>query len=230
MYSLILALLAQGAGQDAAAPVQPDSPTLGSVAVGTEQDAAVLGEETVEAPEDAAFDAVSVPTEEEPAILSLVAPKARPILITIDGEVGSKISEARDFFPIKLAQPVVIDGVEVLPAGIEGEGQVVHADRAGFGGRAGELILAARYLLHGDRRIDLRSFRFIEEGDELPSMGSDHTDTVLATNAVLGPLGLLIGGGNTTIAPGTLARAKFRNEEIFEITPPNQIGGGAPEK
>ncbi len=159
-----------------------------------------------------------------PASIEVTIPRTHPILITIESQVGSKISEARDFFPIRLADAVVIDGVEVLPAGLEGEGQVVHAERAGFAGSAGELILAARYLQYGERRIDLRSFRFIEEGEELSFRGTDNTGAVSATVAALGPLGFLIGGGNTTIEPGTLARAKIRNDEVFEIA----VGQGAP--
>ena len=103
-----------------------------------------------------------------------------------------------------------------MPAGITGEGQVVHAKKAGMAGSAGELVLAARYLDYAGRRIELRSFRFIEEGDELLSRGQNTVDLASATNAAIGPLGFFIGGGNTTIAPGTLASAKTRNDEAFD--------------
>ncbi|MDN3644922.1 hypothetical protein QWY75_01735 [Pontixanthobacter aestiaquae] len=168
--------------------------------------------------------AVDSPTDSEVLLQSqgvksneLVAAKGHKIFITIEAQMGSKISQAKEFFPIKLAQAVEIDGVEVLPAGIVGEGQVVHAKKSGFGASAGELILAARYLEHEGRRIPLRSFRFIEEGDELPFKGKDNSGVAIAATAVLLPLGLLIGGGNTTIEPGTLATAKFRADETFFI-------------
>lgn len=148
---------------------------------------------------------------------SITIPKAHPILITVNGQVGSKISKAKEFFPIKLAQPVVIDGVEVLPAGITGEGQVVHAKKGGFAGSAGELILAARYLTHNGRKIPLRSFKWIEEGDEFLHRGQDNTVGAMAASAVALPLGLLIGGGNTTIEPGTAAKAKIKQEMTFEL-------------
>ena len=155
--------------------------------------------------------------EGTPGTIQVTVPAKHQILISIEGQVGSRISEPRDFFPIKLVQPVVIDGVEVLPAGITGEGQVVHAEKAGFAGSAGELLLAARYLMHGTRRIELRSFKFIQEGDEILHRGTDNIGEAFAAATVLGPLGLFIGGGNTTIEPGTAATAKFRNEEVFEV-------------
>ncbi len=185
----------------------------------------------VSEPADTVVEAAEIAAAETPEPPMITVPKGHLILISVEGQVGSKISTAKEFFPIKLAQPVIVDGVEVLPAGITGEGQVVHAKKGGFAGSAGELILAARYLMHGDRRINLRSFKWIEEGDELPFKGKDNTDLVIATNAVLGPLGFLIGGGNTTIEPGTLATAKLRAEELFEIeseitTKPADTGSG----
>lgn len=146
----------------------------------------------------------------------LILPKGHPIVITVEAEVGSKISQTGQIFPIRLAQPVVVDGIEVLPAGIVGEGQVVHAKKGGMAGAGGELVLAARYLDHGGRRIALRSFKFVEEGDEILSRGKDNVGLASATNAVIGPLGFLIGGGNTVIAPGTTATAKIRDDEAFD--------------
>lgn len=149
---------------------------------------------------------------------ALVLPKGHPIVIAIDAEVGSKISEAGQMFPISLAESVVVDGAELLPAGIRGEGQVVHAKKGGLAGAAGELVLAARYLDHGGRRIELRSFKFIEAGDEVRSRGKDNIGLATATNTAIGPLGFFISGGNTSIAPGTIATAKIRNDEAFERT------------
>ncbi|MEM7703585.1 MAG: hypothetical protein AAF251_16730 [Pseudomonadota bacterium] len=150
-----------------------------------------------------------------PAPPPITLPKGHKILISVEGQVGSKISQRKDFFPIKLAEAVVVDGVEVLPAGIRGEGQVVHAAKGGFAGSAGELILAARYLMHGDRKIALRSFKWLEEGDEFYHRGQDASGEVLAAAAIV-PVFIFARGGNTTIEPGTLATAKFRAEEVFE--------------
>ncbi|MEO0418936.1 MAG: hypothetical protein AAF249_08725 [Pseudomonadota bacterium] len=154
------------------------------------------------------------PEAQPPAPPPITLPKGHKILISVEGQVGSKISQRKDFFPIKLAEAIVVDGVEVLPAGIKGEGQVVHAAKGGFAGSAGELILAVRYLMHGDRKIPLRSFKWLEEGDEFYHRGQDASGEVLAAAAIV-PVFIFARGGNTTIEPGTLATAKFRAEEIF---------------
>lgn len=191
LLSSFLVLLLQ---VSAAAPVASEPPV---------QDAAI---------ESPAADAVA----ETPTPAALILPKGHAILIAIDGEVGSKVSTTGDIFPIRLAEPVVVDGVELLPAGITGEGQVVHAKKGGMAGAAGELLLAARYLDHGGRRIELRSFKFIEAGDQILTRGKDNIGLATATNIAVGPLGFFIGGGNTIIAPGTVATAKTRNDEAFE--------------
>ncbi len=201
MLSIGLAMLLQAAGVDAReVPVETAvSPTVHEV-----EDSPVAGD-----PSD----------QNTPEQSKLLVPKGTMIAIAVESQIGSKISEAKDFFPIKLVQSVEVDGVTVLPAGIMGEGQVVHAKKGGFAGSAGELVLAARYLEHDGRKIPLRSFRFLEEGDEFPFRGQDNTDLASATSIFLAPLGLLIGGGNTVIEPGTIATAKLRANEAFAIAP-----------
>lgn len=151
-----------------------------------------------------------------PAPAGLLLPKTTPLIIAIDKELGSKISVTGETFPIRLVQPVLVDGVEVLPAGITGQGEVVHAKKAGLAGAAGELVLAARYLDLGGRRIELRSFRFMEAGESSLGKGQDNTGVSNITTAVAGPIGFFIGGGNTNVLPGTVANAKTRNDELFE--------------
>lgn len=156
------------------------------------------------------------PSESPAAPAALLLPKGYLIQIAVDAELSSKTSIADQMFPIRLAEAVVVDGVEVLPAGITGEGQVVHAKKAGLAGAAGELVLAARYLDHNGRRIDLRSFRFMEAGSDVLSKGQDNIGVSSVTTAIAGPIGFLMQGGNTNITPGTIATAKTRNDEAFE--------------
>jgi hypothetical protein len=175
---------------------------------GQSEPATTAGEKSVEASEAAP----SLP----PATL---LKKGGRILITVDGRVGSKISAAGDMFPIRLARAIEVDGVEVVPAGVIGTGQVVHAKKGGMGGAAGELILAARHLDYGGRRIELRSFGFVEEGDEILSRGEDNVGLANTIGAApyAGVISFFISGGNTTIEPGTLATAKIRNDELFGV-------------
>ena len=151
-----------------------------------------------------------------PAPAGLLLPKTTPLIIAIDKELGSKISQTGETFPIRLVEAVWVDGVEVLPAGITGQGEVVHAKKAGLAGAAGELVLAARYLDFNGRRIALRSFRFMEAGESSLGKGQDNTGVSNITTAIAGPIGFFIGGGNTNVLPGTIANAKTRNDEMFE--------------
>jgi hypothetical protein len=165
---------------------------------------------------EAATPSTDAPSETPAAPAVLLLPKGYLIQIAVDAELSSKTSIADQMFPIRLAEAVVVDGVEVLPAGITGEGQVVHAKKAGLAGAAGELVLAARYLDYNGRRIDLRSFRFMEAGSDVLSKGQDNIGVSSVTTAIAGPIGFFMQGGNTNITPGTLATAKTRNDEAFE--------------
>jgi len=169
--------------------------------------------------EAAAVDAApALPVSGESEIVTI--PKLYPVVISIDKEVGSKVSTSKDFFPISLAQPVIINGTEIIPAGTKGVGQVVHAKKGGFGGSAGELVLAARYLEFAGKKIPLRSFEFIEADDERLARGKDNTESAMIASMIIAPLGFLIGGGNTIVQPGRLADAKLREDtELPAITP-----------
>ena len=69
-----------------------------------------------------------------------------PIHIEILADLGSATSHSLDPFPIRLADPIIVDGVEVVAAGSDGQGEVVHAKKSGGSGTPGELVLAARWI------------------------------------------------------------------------------------
>ena len=165
---------------------------------------------------EAATETRADPAPAEPAPAGLLLPRTTPLIIAIEKELGSKISLTGETFPIRLVKAVSVEGVEVLPAGITGQGEVVHAKKAGLAGAAGELVLAARYLDLGERRIALRSFRFMEAGEIALGKGQDNTGVSNVTTALAGPIGFFIGGGNTNVLPGTIANARTRNDELFE--------------
>lgn len=157
----------------------------------------------------------AVAQEEAPPLPAVtILNKGEEVLISVEGRVGSKISATGDIFPIRLARAIEVDGIEVVPAGLHGAGQVVHAKKGGMGGAPGELVLVARYLDYDGRRLELRSFRFADEGDEILNRGSDNEGLANVASVAVG-LGFLVNGGNTTIEPGTLAVAKIRNDEVF---------------
>lgn len=166
-----------------------------------------------------------VETQQEPAPAAVAAemvtiPKLTPIVIEILDPLGSKTSKSLDSYRIRLAEPIVIEGVELVPAGAEGQGEVVHAKKAGGMGAAGELVLAARWLDIGGTQMRLRSMELIERGE-----GRDRTGTVNAINVAsaasplpIGLIGYFIGGGNIDIPAGALASAKLAAD--FQVPKP----------
>ncbi|HEX9954595.1 MAG TPA: hypothetical protein VGB48_05180 [Allosphingosinicella sp.] len=156
---------------------------------------------------------VTVPTVEAPccAVAALT-----PIEIEIGEDLSSKSSKARDSFKFTLAEPLMRGEQMLAPAGTPGVGEVVHAAKAGIGGKGGELILAARYLEIGDTKVPLRSLKYGR------SQGKDSSGTVgiassvaAAVVPVASVVGFMISGGEVRIPQGTRATAKVAAETVL---------------
>ncbi|XUU59758.1 hypothetical protein ACRAQ6_09260 [Erythrobacter sp. HA6-11] len=135
----------------------------------------------------------------EPRLVTLA--KLTPVYISIDAAQGSKTSTSGDTFLITVTEPVMAEGEEIIPAGTQGQGEVIHAKKAGGSGAGGELILTANYIDLGEQRIPLRSLK-------LGLSGKAQTGLAIAT----GPVGFLVRGKNVDVAEGTLAGAKLAED------------------
>jgi hypothetical protein len=138
-----------------------------------------------------------VPT---PATVTLAV--MTPVEFEFAEEVKSNQAAVDQYFAIRLIAPILVDGVEIVPAGTTGKGQVVHSAKAGWGGKAGELIVAARYIEYRGVRIPLRRFRMGEAGT-----GQNRVGEAAVASAVVPVAGFLISGGEKIIAAGTRANA-----------------------
>ena len=145
-----------------------------------------------------------------------MVPARTPLAIDIVDAVSSRASRTGDHFNFRLAEPLVIEGRVIVPAGTPGVGEVVHAARAGGMGRAGELIVAARYLQHGEIRITLRSMRVGSP------QGRDNSGVVNAINLAsaaalpgLALVGFAIAGGEVNLPAGTRASAQTATELVL---------------
>jgi len=145
--------------------------------------------------------AESAPGAATAAADAWVIPAGHPIELETGAEVSSKLHQRGYQFPIRLASALVIDGVEVLPAGVTGIGEVTSAAPSGMGGRAGELMINARYLEYNGLRVPLR-------GMKIGLRGQDNTMAALAVSYAVGPFALFVTGGNIVLPAGTFARAK----------------------
>jgi hypothetical protein len=153
----------------------------------------------------------------QPATCCTIAART-PIEIEILDAINSKDNHNGESFDFRLAMPVMVDGRVLIPAGTPGVGEVVHAARARAMGKAGELILAARYLELNGTRIPLRTLRF---GNQ---QGRDNSSTVTTiavassgTVPVVGMVGYFISGGEVRVAVGARATAQISTE--LNLTP-----------
>jgi len=139
-------------------------------------------------------------------------PARTEIELQLTEPVSSKTQRPGDTFGFRLAQPILVDGQVVIPAGAVGRGEVIDAAPPGFGGRAGKLVLAARYLMSGDTRLPLQSFN-IGTGS-----GKSYANTALIVGEAVGVAGLLVTGGNIVYPADAPATAKLA--AAVTISPP----------
>lgn len=130
----------------------------------------------------------------------------------VDIEIGEPVSSKRhkrgETFALRLAEPLVVDGQTVLPAGTPGVGEIIHAAASGGGGKAGELLLAARYLEVDGRQVPLRGFR-------MGAAGKDNTQGALVASFALGPFAQFIHGREIEIPAGARANAKLAADTML---------------
>jgi hypothetical protein len=124
-------------------------------------------------------------------------PAHTPVVIQLDDEISSNRNHPGDRFRLHVAEDVRVGDVVLIPAGTAGEGEVIHVQKSGMGGRAGELIVTARFVEVGGVRVRLRSF---EPGART---GKQHIGASYATSVLVGLPGLLVQGGQL-IMPRTM--------------------------
>lgn len=125
--------------------------------------------------------------------------------------LSSKTSQRGDRFSLKLAEPLLLDGRLLIPAGTLAGGEVVHADRARAGGQAGELILAARYLEWDGRQLPLKSLR--------AGVGRSRTGAAMGVMVAAGVAGFLVRGGQMEVPAGSPITATLREAVELDVLP-----------
>lgn len=209
--SVTLALAALplcSAAQDMAAPNETTSTNT------TSQTSATVAPAAVDPIQNGAEDAVPILDH---------LPAGALIEIRIDETINTKTHKTGDWFAISLSQPILLGDTVVIPAGVTGRGQVVHAAKSGWGGKPGELILAARYLEFEGQKIMLRSMKLGGVGDNNETLAFA---TSVAGGLVAMPLVFALNGKSANIAAGTLANAKL-TADLYPAAPPVSTPAGA---
>lgn len=143
---------------------------------------------------------------------SCTAPAGSVVELEVADALDSARNHRGDHFAIVLRNPLVVDGVLVLPAGVPGMGEVVHAAPSRGGGKPGELILAARHLDYRGQQVPLR-------GMKLGAVGQDRSQASLAVGMVLGPFGQLVHGRESVVPKGFPAQAKLAQPFASTVAP-----------
>ena len=130
-------------------------------------------------------------------------PAGTPVFIEIAEPLASSTHKRGDIFAITLAEPLVLDGVERLPRGTRGTGEIVHAAAARGGGAPGELLIAARTLETAQGPLLLRGFK-------LGATGDDNSGMAIGVSLGAGPFAMFIRGREIVIPAGTRGAAKTK--------------------
>ncbi len=180
-------------------------------------------------PSQAQMPSPAEPAASAPAVATVpIIPAKTEAVINILAEIDSKTSARGDMFPIRLTDPILIDGKIAVPAGTSGQGEVVHAAKARAAGKAGELIVAARYLQCGATRIPLGHLK-------LGVTGQRRVDEAAAAAAIVAaPVALFITGGQARVAFGTSGAVKVTADVPLPTLPcagdaPTPIQQGEPQ-
>lgn len=161
-----------------------------------------------------------------PAATTVEVPANTPILLEFTEALSSRTAQTGYMFGLRLAEPIVINGEVVVPAGLIGGGEVIDAHHSGMGGRQGVLTLSGRF-------IDIRGQRIRIRGMQVFSAGEDNTreavnTTILVGGAVGATIGLLIQGGEVEIPVG--ARAQARTAIAFSAPAPSSPSEASPSE
>lgn len=169
--------------------------------------------QSVEAPPVPVAPSVATPGPAPDSPSVLVIPAGHPVELELLEVVSSKEHLRGHQFGLRLASPIVVDGVELVPAGALGMGEVTSAAKAGAGGKAGELMINARYIDHNGVRIMLRTMK-------IGVRGQDNTMAALLVAQAVGPFAMFVTGGNIVLPGGTFARAKVAQTTVMPLPGP----------
>ncbi len=131
---------------------------------------------------------------------TLRLPALTPVRLRVIGEVSSKTHVKGDKVEIILAEPLRVSATLAIPAGSLGVAEVIHSAQ---GGKAGELLVAARSLdFSPDLHIPLRSFRLA------PANGKSNEALAMGLSIAVG----VTGGIAAMVMTGGSARIPDRSE------------------
>lgn len=127
-----------------------------------------------------------------PSPAPIVIPAGKTLSVTIDQNISTKDNSTGDHFEASLAEPVVVDGNEVLPRGAHVRGTITESDEAGhIKGKATLAITLTSLNAHG-QTYEIHTDSYAVEG----KARGKRTGIGAGGGAALGAIvGALAGGG-----------------------------------
>ena len=186
----------------------------------------VAGAEQPTVPSDAA-----APLQVLPPFPCCTIKALTPVRLAITSPLASNTVSTGQTFSFALSEPILLDGGRSIPAGTPGQGEIVHAAHSGMAGKAGELVLAARYLDYHGVRIPLRSMRFGKGGKDQTGTANAVALGAALVAPVAGIFALAITGGEVRIPIGAIAEAKISADtqiDASRLAAPSPIASPAP--
>lgn len=158
------------------------------------------------APEPTAVVAPSVASAANPN--AIVIEQDTLVRLMVLNEVSTRSAKVGDKFVLRVDEPVVVNGVTVIPVGAKAWGEVLDAEKSGGVGRAGKLNAKLLYLEHGGARIPISG--------ERQSAGESGTTQVVAGALALGPLALLAPGNSARLKAGEIFSAYVESAMLYD--------------
>ncbi len=127
-----------------------------------------------------------------PAPAPVVIPSGKTLAVTIDQNINTKDNSTGDHFEASLAEPVSVDGNEVLPKGAHVRGTITESDEAGHIKGKATLTITLTSLNINGQNYEIHTSSYTEEG----KARGKRTGIGAGGGAALGAIvGALAGGG-----------------------------------
>jgi hypothetical protein len=140
-------------------------------------------------------------------------PAGTVVEVELTEALSSRTSQQEQVFGLRLREPIVVDGREVVAAGAAGGGEVIDAHASAFGGRQGRLIISGRYIEINGQRARIR-------GMQITAAGEDRGNTALAVTMIpyAGIAGIFVHGGEVDIPVGARGTARLAADIDVPLT------------
>jgi hypothetical protein len=155
--------------------------------------------------------AAIAPSATATASAGVLLPANSVVYLEMVDSVSSATSKPGDLFKLRVAMPVQSGDTVLIPVDTAAVGLVVHAAKAGAGGKAGELIVVARYLDLPQGQVKLRS--------SFGAVGASRVGTSLGVALLAGPFAMMIKGKQVVLPAGTSLSARLALDTRFSAAP-----------